>query len=206
VGAYSYSEGLEVLVEQGTIASAADLHHWLEQELRIGSLRIDGAILCRAYQAVQQQDAAQLIDWNHWWSAARESQELRQQSWQMGRSLVRLLRSLDTSMQPWLDLWTENVNWTIAFGAAAAHWEIDVHAALLAYLQGWAGNMISAGVKLIPLGQTAGQQLLLDLLPVIVETAAQVMVLSDTELCSCSWGLALASSRHEVQQVRLFQS
>jgi urease accessory protein len=81
-----------------------------------------------------------------------------------------------------------------------------LNAALLAYLQGWAGNMMGAGVKLIPLGQTAGQQLLLDLMPVIVETAAQVMVLSDADLCSCSWGLALASSQHELQQVRLFQS
>jgi urease accessory protein len=206
VGAYSYSEGLEMLVENGTITSAETLQHWLEQELGIGSLGIDGAMLCRAYRAVQQANYGQLTYWNNWWSAARETQELRQQSWQMGRSLVRLLRSLDTSMQPWLDLLAEQANWAIVFGAAAAHWQIDLQAALLAYLQGWAGNMIGAGVKLIPLGQTAGQQLLLDLMPVIVATAARVVTLPDTDLCSCSWGVALASSQHEMQQVRLFQS
>jgi urease accessory protein len=105
-----------------------------------------------------------------------------------------------------LDLLAEQANWAIVFGAAAAHWQIDLQAALLAYLQGWAGNMIGAGVKLIPLGQTAGQQLLLDLMPVIVATAARVVTLPDTDLCSCSWGVALASSQHEMQQVRLFQS
>lgn len=206
VGAYSYSEGLELLVENGTITTAAALRHWLEQELQVGSLTIDGAMLCRAYRAIQQQDEAQLTYWNNWWSAARETEELRRQSWQMGRSLVRLLRSLDESMHPWLEVLAEPANWALVFGAAAAHWQIDLQAALLAYLQGWAGNMIGAGVKLIPLGQTAGQQLLLDLTPVIVETAARVMMLPDEDLCSCSWGVALASSQHEMQQVRLFQS
>ncbi len=206
VGAYSYSEGLEMLVEHGTITTAAALQHWLEQELCVGSLLIDGAMLCRAYRARQQRDDNQLTYWNNWWSAARETEELRRQSWQMGRSLVRLLRSLDGSMHPWLDGLAEQANWAIVFGAASAHWQIDLHAALLAYLQGWAANMIGAGVKLIPLGQTAGQHLLLDLTPVIVETAARVMVLPDEDLCSCSWGVALASSQHEMQQVRLFQS
>lgn len=206
VGAYSYSEGLEMLVESGTIETAAALQHWLAQELAVGSVTVDGAILARAYQAVRGQNYTQLVDWNHWWSAARETAELRRQSWQMGRSLVRLVRSLDDSMAVWLEALEGEVNWSIGFGAAAAHWQIALQATLLAYMQGWTGNLIGAGVKLIPLGQTAGQQILLDLSPTIAQAAARSQSLSDAALCSCSWGLALASSQHEMQQVRLFQS
>jgi urease accessory protein len=103
VGAYSYSEGLEMLVENGTIDTAANLQAWLTQELRSGSMATDAAMLCRAYRAVQQNDPAQLQYWNNWWSAARETHELRQQSWQMGRSLIRLLRSLDVTLNPWFE-------------------------------------------------------------------------------------------------------
>jgi urease accessory protein len=206
VGAYSYSEGLEQLVELGTIDSATKLQSWLEAELNLGSMAIEGAMLCRAYRAVQQNDPAQLKYWNNWWSAARETHELRQQSWQMGRSLIRLLRSLDPTIAPWFEPLTPEVNWAIGFGIAAAHWEIDLAAAVLAYLQGWATNLMGAGVKLVPLGQTAGQQLLWDLAPVLGETVDRVMALGDGDLVSCSWGVALASSQHEMQGVRLFQS
>ncbi len=206
VGAYSYSEGLELLVETGTIANAAALQSWLTAELTIGSLVTDGAIVSRAYRAVQQADPTQLQYWNHWWSAARETHELRQQSWQMGRSLIRLLRSLDPTIVPWFEPLAPEANWAIVFGLAAAHWEIDLTATLLAYFQSWATNTIGAGVKLIPLGQTAGQQLLQDLTPIVIETVDRVLVLADAELGSCSWGLALASSQHEMQGVRLFQS
>ena len=206
VGSYSYSEGLELLVETSAISNADTLKDWLIQELKFGSFTIDGAILCRAYRAVESNNWEHLTYWNHWWSAARETHELRQQSWKMGQSLIRLLRSIDPTMKPWLDHLEQPTNWTLVFGAAAAHWNIDLQATLLAYGQSWASNLIGAGVKLIPLGQTAGQQILLELLPTIVTMSDRAMVIPDTELCSCSWGLALASSQHEEQIVRLFQS
>jgi urease accessory protein len=207
VGAYSYSEGLELLVETGTIANATALQSWLTHELTIGSQPLDGAIVCRAYQAITAAHPEQLVIWNQWWSAARETQELRSQSWQMGRSLARLLTTLDPTMQSWLEILPiQQSNWAIVFGAAAAHWQIDLRAALLAYFHGWVGNLIGAGVKLIPLGQTQGQQLLLELQRLIPSTTDRVMQLQDHDLRSCSWGLAIASSQHELQQVRLFQS
>jgi len=77
---------------------------------------------------------------------------------------------------------------------------------VLGYLYSWATNLASAGVKLIPLGQTAGQQLLLDLRSQISCTAQEVLKLEDDDLGSCSWGLALASMAHETQYTRLFRS
>ncbi|MEO1131886.1 MAG: urease accessory UreF family protein, partial [Cyanobacteria bacterium J06639_1] len=150
VGAYSYSEGLETLVETGTIANAAQLQNWLTCELTWGGTLIDAAIAARAYRAVGQDNRDRLRYWNQWWSAARETEELRSQSWQMGRSLTRLLPELDPNVTPWLEVVGLPCNFAIAFGLAAAHWQVDVESALPAYLQTWAGNAIGAGVKLIP--------------------------------------------------------
>ena len=92
VGAYSYSEGLETLVENNIIDDSQSLQHWLTQELRYGAIRLESAVMLRAYHAVEEQDLSALSYWNHWLSAARETEELRAQSQQMGGSLMRLLK------------------------------------------------------------------------------------------------------------------
>lgn len=204
VGAYSYSEGLEQLVDQETITDADSLRHWLEQELNYGAIRLEGAVVLRACTALLKKDQQQLEYWNHWLSAARETAELRQQSWQMGQALVRLL----TQIQPQaLNIRCKlPCNYAIAFALAAHYNQIEPQTAVLSYLQSWASNLITAGVKLIPLGQTIGQQLLLDLAPLICQSTQLILTLQDENLESCGWGLALASMAHEVQYTRLFRS
>jgi urease accessory protein len=213
VGAYSYSEGLETLVDQQAIASAAALEHWLYQELTYGSIRIDAAIMLRTHRAVIAHDAAALQYWNQWWSAARETEELRLQSWQMGRSLLKLFLELQDNeaapIQQWAgvkQLLEEPCNFAIAFGVVAMAWKIDEVSAVEGYLHSWATNLINAGIKLIPLGQTAGQQILLNLGRLMGERGAAIITLEDDELESCSWGLSLASMAHEIQYSRLFRS
>lgn len=204
VGGYSYSEGIETLVENGAIASS-DLKHWLVQELKYGAIRIEAAVMIRAYQCMVG-DVAALKYWNHWLSAARETEELRQQSWQMGRSLMRLLLELQPQLTDVINTVGSPCNFAIAFGIAAAGWKIDISAALLGYLHSWATNLITAGVKLVPLGQTAGQQMLLELHTNLIDAAAEILTLEDDDLSSCSWGLSLASMAHETQYTRLFRS
>lgn len=206
VGAYSYSEGLETLDETGQLPDATALAHWLEQELKWGAVRLEAAVMVRAYQAIQANDDAALTDWNAWLSAARETEELRQQSWQMGYSLSRLLHEMEPTLQAHLGSVGQPCNFAIAFGMAAAAWQIPITAAALGYVQSWATNLINAGVKLIPLGQTAGQQLLLNLQPSLEQAAHTALSLSDDELASVGWGLAIASMNHEVQYSRLFRS
>ncbi|MEJ1931915.1 urease accessory protein UreF [Nostoc sp. NIES-2111] len=206
VGAYSYSEGLETLVENGAVANQATLQQWLEGELRYGAIRLEAAVMVRAMQAATIEDMEALHYWNLWLSAARETQELRNSSWQMGRSLIQLLGKIQPQIQPFADAVGNPSNYAIAFGIAAAHWQIDISAALLGYLHSWATNLITAGVKLIPLGQTAGQELLLQLQPLISHTAIEIISLKDEEIACCSWGLSLASMQHETQYTRLFRS
>lgn len=214
VGAYGYSEGLEALVEANVVHNSQSLGHWLTQELRYGAIRVEAAVMIRAYRSVLAGDLAALHYWNAWASAGRETEELRQQSWQMGRSLIRLLTDLNPAEQTGLiaslqDLATAvgtPCNYAIAFGIAAGYWQIDPLAAIQGYLHSWLTNLITAGIKLIPLGQTVGQQLILDSYPLILQTAEEVFTLEDDSLSCCSWGLALASMAHETQYTRLFRS
>ncbi len=206
VGAYSYSEGLETLVDQGLIKSAADLQTWLIESLATGSIRIEAATLIRAHRAWTQGDQQNLIYWNHWLSATRETAELQQQNWQMGRSLLKLLQDL-YPQSDWSG-WSMKENWNmvIVFALAAGLADIDEYTAVLGYLHSWASNLVSAGVKLIPLGQTAGQKLVLQLAEPIKINADRSLTLPDDQLFSCSWGLAIASMTHETQYSRLFRS
>ncbi|KAM3105596.1 urease accessory protein UreF [Phormidesmis sp. 146-33] len=209
VGAYSYSEGVEAIVQSGKIESAESLEHWLRQELRYGAVRLEAAVMVRAARSLS--DPATVLYWNRWLSAVRETEELRSQSWQMGRSLRCLFQDLQPDsllLTPHASLLSpsENCNFAIAFGIVSASWEIDERSAVLGYLHSWATNLISAGVKLIPLGQTAGQRLLLGLGEAIERSTQEILTLQDDDLSTCGWGLSLASMAHETLYSRLFRS
>jgi urease accessory protein len=211
LGAYSYSEGLETLVEKQIIHDSDTLEHWLTQELISGAIRLEAAIMIRAYQNTIQSNLTQLNYWNYWLTAARESSELREQSWQMGNSLSRLLLELNhvqemPNLEHCIAAIDKPYNYAMMFGIAAAAWQINQNNTVLGFFQSWVTNLITAGVKLIPLGQTAGQKILLKLHPIIIESTNKILALSDENLMSCSWGLGLASMAHETQYTRLFRS
>jgi urease accessory protein len=208
VGAYSYSEGLEVLIDRGIITNQQQLQQWIEESLATGSIGLEVAVLRQTQQAWRTGDLDNLVHWNYWLSATRESAELQQQNWQMGRSLLRLLGDLQSEVD-WSKLSTalgENCNFVVAWSIAAELWGIDPETSALGYLHSWASNLVSAGIKLIPLGQTAGQQILVDINAPLITTVQQIQDRSPTELFTCSWGLALASMAHETQYSRLFRS
>jgi len=206
VGAYSYSEGLETLVTLGQLPDAASLQHWIEQELAVGAMRLEAAAMARVYEAAIAPDLPALRYWNQWLSALREAEELRLQSWQMGRSLYRLLLELNPDLGPLLEACGESSNFAVVYAIAAAHWQIDPRSTLLSYLHSWASNLVNAGVKLIPLGQTAGQRLLLDLGPAIAQATDEAIALPPEEFGACSWGAAIACMAHETLYTRLFRS
>ncbi|MBP0010672.1 MULTISPECIES: urease accessory protein UreF [unclassified Roseofilum] len=206
VGAYSYSEGLETLVEQGKITDETALEQWLRDGLRLGSIRLDGAALIRGGEAMQKRDYAMLRYWNHWLLATRETEELRQQTVQMGRSLGLLLQTLVPDLAPILQELGPEWSYPLVFAISTQSWQISPANALLAYLQSWVSNLITAGVKLIPLGQTTGQKLLFQLHPHITAIVPEILALEDDNLYSCSWGFSLYCMAHETQYTRLFRS
>jgi urease accessory protein len=207
VGGYSYSEGLESPISQGIIGDRVTLQHWIESELETGAIRIETAMMARAYQAGLQSDRAEKLPyWNQWLSAARETEELRQQSWQMGGSLVKLAIELTPEIQATFAIVGLPCNYAIAFGIIAQHWQIDRQTVIAAYLHSWLTNSIGAGIKLIPLGQTAGQQILWQLQERIDFLSQTIPKMVDEDLYACSWGLSLASMQHETLYSRLFRS
>jgi urease accessory protein len=205
VGGYSYSEGLENLISQGIIGDRATLQAWIDRELEAGAIRIETAMMDRAYVATMAADSDLLHYWNDWLSAARETAELRLQSWQMGGSLAKLALELTPELSKSIDS-LSHYNYAIVYGAIACHWQIDRQAAIAAYLQCWATNAIGAGIKLIPLGQTAGQQILWTLSPTVDRLVVEIPSIADEDLFACSWGLSLASMQHETLYSRLFRS
>ncbi|HEY9628370.1 MAG TPA: urease accessory protein UreF [Coleofasciculaceae cyanobacterium] len=205
VGAYSYSEGLETLTQSDAVSDLPSLEHWLTQELRYGAIRLEAIALLKAHKAATV-DYKTLSHWNGWLSALRETEEMREQSWQMGRSLTRLLLQLQPELQPIILACGEPCNFAIAFAIAAQHWQIDPRTAVLGYLHSWVANLVNAGVRLIPLGQTQGQHLLLNLYPQVEKTVDAILQQSEDELWNCNWGLAIASMNHETLYSRLFRS
>lgn len=206
VGAYAYSEGLETLIASGTVADAAALAHWLQWALAVGSIRLDAAVLARVMGAMEAGDAATVAHWNAWLAATRETAELRAQQAQMGLSLASLGRQLVPESTPWLDACGMEVGFAVAFGVLAACWGLAPRLAVLGYLQAWATNLVTVGVKSIPLGQTAGQQLLLALDARLVATCDEVLGWPEEDWAVCGWGPALASMAHETQYSRLYRS
>jgi urease accessory protein len=205
VGAYSYSEGLETLVEQGGITTAAALGQWLGQELTYGMVVIDAAAVGLVYRA--ETDDGAIAALNHQLSARRDSEETRQQSWDMGRSLVRMATQLQPELVPQFAAGGSPCNFAIAFALVARHWDIEPPVAVLGYLHSWAANLVTGGVKLIPLGQTEGQRLLLDLYPALEQAGDRALAVESLDdIALASWGTSLATMQHETLYSRLFRS
>jgi len=208
IGAYSYSEGVETLASTGAITTGIDLLDWLSQELHGGSMRLETAVMRWSYAASAQPDFAAIDQWNQWLSALRETEEMRSQSWQMGRSLLRLFADLEPELGQKLPDWarTTDCNFAIAYGLVAQAWQMPVDEAAIAFLYSWVANLISAAVRAVPLGQTEGQRLLQQMTTPIQTAYAEIAEMTTADLMACNWGVSLASMQHETLYSRLFRS
>lgn len=209
LGSYSYSEGLESLINNQIISDEKTLHSWIINELKYGTIKMETAIMINAYECFINRKSAQLNYWNNWLSANKETWELRQQSWQMGNSLLKLIQALETSNQDIINLnqiLEKPFNYSVIFGIVAANWELEKAKVILVYLKTWVTNTINAGIKLIPLGQTQGQKLLFNIFSFLNIISEEIISLKNSELVTCNWGLSLASMNHETQYSRLFRS
>lgn len=158
VGAYSYSQGLEWAIEDGTVFDQVSATRWIQDTLRYSAGRFEAPVWWRLYQAWAQDDLKGVARWNALLCAARETAELRAETLQMGFSLMRLLAELKAIGPERLALLQElrSVTFATAFSCAAAEWNIPPRAALLAYLWLGAENQVLAALKAVPLGQVAG--------------------------------------------------
>ena len=208
VGAYSYSQGLESAVDAGIVRDAESAQDWLGDLLEFSVGRVEAPILLRLIDRWSVQDFGAVKRWNLLFLASRESAELRAETLQMGYSLGKLLMELETTdekaLAPLAQL--EEISFPAAFAFGAVRWKIPAAQALVAYLWAWLENQVTATIKLVPLGQTDGQRILLALGERLAAAAEHAMKIADDELGSSAPGLAILSSRHETQYSRLFRS
>ncbi|MNR76039.1 Urease accessory protein UreF [compost metagenome] len=208
IGAYSYSQGLEAAIENGTVKNEASARLWIIDVLHEVVARFEAPVLWRLLQAFAARDAAAVELWTERFIAARDTSEFRAETIQMGYSLGKLCSDLqlgDADMLALLQAQTE-VPLPTALAYAAVVLKVPPEAALLGMLFSWAENQVLVCVKSVPLGQVAGQRLLLSLqaeLEIAAQTAQQ---LPDDELSNWSPGLSLLSMQHEVQYSRLYRS
>jgi len=196
VGAFSYSEGLEVLVQRGLLLDGAGVRAWLEAELQRGTLALEAASLPGLLVA----EAAELRERDSWLLALREGAEVRAQQRQMGASLLGLLADLGFN-PPAL-----NLAWPAAFALAGRALEVGATELVEAYLYGWVANQLSAALRLVPLGPTEAQRLQLGLAPSIAERAIELAAADPDQLWSGGVGAGLAQLRHAELYSRLFRS
>ena len=215
VGAFSYSEGLEVLQQQGQLASSAALQAWLLAELERGAVAIEAAALAPLAQAIERlrggdlAAAVALLDLDGWLQAQREAAEVRAQQRQMGQSLLQLLADLQGPLLPHpvvgaVDL--KALAWPAAFAWAGVCAQLGAPALQQAYLYGWVANQISAAVRLVPLGPTEGQRLQWNLASTIAARAEALAAADPRSLWSGGVGAGLAQLQHAELYSRLFRS
>jgi urease accessory protein len=199
---------LESAVEAGVVCDVASAQRWIGDLLEYSIARMEAPALFRLIASWSAGDNAAAERWNALFLAGRETAELRAETLQMGYSLRRLLLELDgTDEEARARLaGLEEMSFPAAFAFAVANWQIPAQPALVAYLWAWLENQVMAAIKLVPLGQTDGQRILLALGERLHACAERAASLADDDLGSFAPQLAILSSRHETQYSRLFRS
>jgi urease accessory protein len=203
VGGFSYSEGLESAVDAGLVADGDGAARWLLAQLQLGLARSDLAVVCQAVAAWRSGDQRRIDELDAWVLASRETSEMRQQTVQMGRSMIEWLKSVRPEQVP-----TGRVapSYPVAFALAAACGRAPVRTVGLCFAFGWAENMVQAAVKAVPLGQSAGQRILLQLAAGIPAAVDLALEQADEDRQAFTPMLAILSAQHETQYSRLFRS
>ena len=227
IGAYAYSQGLETAIEKSWVCNESEAQNWIKGILQDSLGMLDAPVLVRLYQAWQTNDLNALNQWNQFLLASRESSELYLEDQQMGRALWRLLDDIlpasnaapeDNSIES-DSLYIDSINhyrtmitqietpgYAAVFSLAAVIWKIPIHDSIRGFLWSWCENQVAASIKLVPLGQTAGQRILSILIPTINKSVLNALKLSDDEIGTLAPGFSIVCAQHEVQYSRLFRS
>lgn len=204
VGTFSYSRGLEAAVEAGWVADEVAASEWILGTLEHSLAPLDGALFLRMMTALAARDIDALHRFDAWLASARESRELQQEDRRMAEALLSLLKELDACRDE--KLLTSLRTYPAAFALAAHHWHVAPLPALKGLFWTVVDGQVAAALRLMRMGQTAGQRILIASIPVIERSAAAAARLGENEIGNVSVAMAMASAWHETQYSRLFRS
>jgi urease accessory protein len=208
VGAFSYSSGIEWAVESGDITDAATLQRWLGVMIAEGGAFCDAVFFAHAHRAAEADDAKSLRDVAELAAAFAPSKERHLETTAQGRAFIEATRAAwpCDALDRLAAIWDGPVAYPVAVGVTAAGHSVALEPALNAYLHAVTANLISAGVRLIPLGQTDGQRLLAAFEPIVAATAARALATPLDQVGGVAFRADIATMRHETQYTRLFRS
>ena len=195
VGAFAHSHGLEWAVEAGEVHDAATLLAWVEDALRHGAGRNDAILLAHAHRGEEVNDLA---------VATAASRERQLESLSQGEAFLRAIRAWPDAAAATAPLPLERTAYPVAFGTAAR--ALPLVPVLVAYLQAFAQMLVSAAVRLVPLGQSDGLRVLAALEPTVAAVAAEAATATLDELGGACFRFDLAAMHHETQYTRLFRT
>jgi urease accessory protein len=205
IGAYAYSHGLEWAIAEKWVSTDTETEAWIHGLLQHAWARLDVPVLARLIAAQGRGDAQAMDTWAELLHASRESAELQAEDRFMGQALARLLTDLGIAeARRWIA--ARHASFPALWACAAVHWNLPTEAAAWGLLWTYAEHQVAAAVKLVPLGQTAGQRMLGRLGEAIPAAVRDGLALDDADIGAVAPGLGIASALHETQYTRLFRS
>jgi urease accessory protein len=208
VGAFSYSSGIEWAVEAGDIVDGATLQEWLASMLCDGPGFCEAVFLAQVHRAASSSDDAQLREVAELAAAFAPSRERHLETTAQGRAFIEIARAAWTcdGLDRLIAACDGAIVYPVAVGVVSAAHAIPLASTMHAFLHAVTSNWISAGARLIPLGQTDSQRALAALEPVVVAVGKRALGARLDDLGSATFRADLASMRHETQYTRLFRS
>lgn len=205
VGAFSYSHGLEWVVETGDVRSAATLGDWIRDLLAHGAPTTDLIFLAEAWRATSAGDASRLDAVVELAAAFVPSAERRLETIAQGNAFLVAARAVWPS--PALDkLHGSEIAYPVAVGAAAAAHGLDLTVTARCFAQAFVANVVSAGVRLVPLGQTDGLRAISSLEKPVAELVSRALAMTPDDIGGAAIAADIGSMLHETQYTRLFRS
>ncbi|MCU0118060.1 urease accessory protein UreF [Pseudomonas sp. B2M1-30] len=208
IGGYSYSQGLEMAVDNGQVHNPDSARRWISDQLLLNLARFEAPLLLAHCQAAAEENWSELRQRCAAHRASRETRELHLESRQMGYSLQQLLNGLpelDAPARTFLEH-IDEPHLALGWALAARAWHISPQDALAAWLWSWLENQLAVLMKTLPLGQQAAQRLTSELLPLLQQAQQDASRINPEHIGSAAFGLSLACMAHERQYSRLFRS
>ena len=201
IGSYSFSSGLEYAVESNLITTGDELQSWLKNLLNFGSIQTDAILLVEAWKLMKEKKYRNLIELNNFAISLNQSYEKYIENYEQGKSFIKI-----TS-----DAWnhkfqSKNLTFPLAYASSSYQENIKLEDTLICYLHANLCNLLSAGIKLIPLGQTEGQRIQIKLNLYIEEEYKIILKKDMNDIGNCGWVNDIVSMQHENQFTRIFRT
>lgn len=211
IGAYTHSNGLETYVQERIVHNLATAKEFVQNMLQYNLKFNDGAFVKLAYEAAGKGDLQELLLLDNEYNAIKCPKEIRQASQKLGLRLIKIFKRRERF--PLMEAFEKavrhkeaNSHYSIVFGVYAYLMKIPLYEALLGFYYTSVAGMITNAVKLVPLGQLDGQDILFSLYPVMEKTALETIELDRDMVGLCNTAFDIRCMQHERLYSRLYMS